>query len=88
MAESASPLSFPCRFPVKVMGPNTAAFKAEIVAIARRHAPELAGRDIHSRTSANARYISITLTLTAQSQGQLDALYRELTRHPEVRFVL
>jgi len=88
MGESALPMSFPCRYPLKVMGPNSSAFERDIVAIARRHVPDLSEHDIRRRTSSQGRYLALTLTFTAHSKAQLDGLYREITRHPDVGFVL
>jgi len=40
------------------------------------------------RASQGGKYLSVTVTVTARSQVQLDALYQALTRHPGVKFVL
>jgi uncharacterized protein len=40
------------------------------------------------RSSKNARYLSLTVVITARSREQLDALYSELSRHPMVMMVL
>ncbi len=83
-----SPLTFPCRFPIKVMGVNAPGFENEIVMIARRHIPDLGEGAIASRASRNARYLSVTITFTATSREQLDALYLDFNAHPMVRMVL
>lgn len=83
-----SPLSFPCTFPVKVMGLNDASFEGEIVMIARRHIPDLGEGAVRSRASRNARYLAVTITFTATSREQLDALYLDLNAHPLVKMVL
>ncbi len=83
-----SALTFPCRFPVKVMGINSSRFEADIVMIVRKHVPDLGEGAVHSRPSSNASYLAVTVTFTARSRKQLDALYQELTAHPDVKFVL
>ncbi len=83
-----SALTFPCRFPVKVMGINSARFEADIVMIVRKHVPDLGEGAVRSRPSSNASYLAVTVTFTAQSRQQLDNLYRELTSHPDVKMVL
>ncbi len=83
-----SALTFPCRFPVKVMGINSSRFEADIVMIVRKHVPDLSEGAVHSRPSSNASYLAVTVTFTARSRKQLDALYQELTAHPDVKFVL
>ena len=40
------------------------------------------------RPSSAGNYLGITMTVTATSREQLDALYQELTSHPMVKVVL
>ena len=40
------------------------------------------------RPSKAGNYLSLTCTVRATSQAQLDALYLELTAHPMVKVVL
>ena len=83
-----SPLSFPCTFPIKVMGMNNASFENDIFMIAREHAPDIGEAAIRSRPSSSSKYISVTVTITAQNREQLDNLYRAFNSHPDVRMVL
>lgn len=84
----ASPLTFPCEFPVKVMGINTDTFENEIFMIANQHVPNLGEGAIRSRPSSSAKYLSVTVTFTAKDREQLDNLYRALNKHPDVKMVL
>ena len=84
----ASPLTFPCEFPVKVMGINTDTFENEIFMIANQHVPNLGEAAICSRPSRSAKYLSVTVTFTAKDREQLDNLYRALSKHPDVKMVL
>jgi len=43
---------------------------------------------IETRPSREGKYVSLTATVNATSQEQLDALYRELCDHPSVVMVL
>ena len=79
---------FPCAFPVKAMGYNTAEFEMLVVTIVRRHAPDLADHAVSSRLSANGKYRSVTATFTAHSREQLNALYAELSAHNQVLMLL
>jgi len=74
-----SPLSFPCRFPIKAMGLAEADLPTLVTAIARRHAPDLDDDQTRVRPSSNGRYVSVTVVIEAVSQEQLDAIYRELS---------
>ena len=40
------------------------------------------------RSSSGAKYLSLTCTINATSQAQLDELYRELSKHEMVKIVL
>ncbi len=81
-------LEFPCSFPLKVMGKDADDFEAVVIAIIRRHVPNLSDSAITRRPSEGGKYLSITATFTAESREQLDALYRELSSHSQVLMLL
>ena len=85
---SESLLTFPCIFPLKVMGRREDGFAQAVSDVVRRHAPDFHPETLEMRTSKNGRYLSLTVTLNARSREQLDALYSELSKHPMVRMVL
>jgi len=72
-------LEFPCEFPIKAMGLARNDFELLITDLVRQHAPDLTQADVSSRPSKEGKYISITLTVTATSREQLDAIYYALT---------
>ncbi len=72
-------IEFPCDFPIKAMGLASDTLHMTVFNIVRRHAPELNQAAIKTRPSANGKYISVTITVNAQSRKQLDAIYRDLT---------
>lgn len=81
-------LTFPSRLDIKAMGKHDAHFEALIVDIVRRH---VSPDDIHAvRTRmSNARhYVAVTLTITATSYSQLDAIYQNLSDCAQVLFAL
>ncbi|HYW91729.1 MAG TPA: DUF493 domain-containing protein [Gammaproteobacteria bacterium] len=81
-------LDFPCEFPVKVFGESTQAFEPAVLEIFRRHVPGLDESRIRRRPSRHGRYVSITVTLRAESRCQLDDLYRELSAQRRVLMAL
>jgi putative lipoic acid-binding regulatory protein len=83
-----SPLKFPTEFPIKIMGRDTPEFHAVVDKIVARHAAPLASLPVSRQPSREGRFISITVTITAESRAQLDALYRELSGHELVLMVL
>lgn len=86
--DTATLLAFPCEFPIKVMGRRRSGFAQAVVEIVKRHAPDYDASTLEMRTSREANYLSLTLTVHATSREQLDALYRELCDHPMVAMVL
>jgi len=81
-------LDFPCDFPLKVMGAAKEGYAQAVVEVVTRHAPDFDAAQVQMRPSKAGNYLSLTCTVRAVSQAQLDALYRELTSHPMVRVVL
>ena len=81
-------LEFPCDFPIKVMGAAREGFAQAIAEVVRKHAPDFDAATMEMRPSKAGNYLSLTCTIRALSQAQLDALYRELTSHPLVKIVL
>lgn len=81
-------IQFPCRFPIKVMGKESSGLKDIAVALVGEHLANTDDLDIQTRPSRNGRFIAVTITVTAESQAQLDAIYRSLTAHEAVLFAL
>ena len=86
--DSPSLLTFPCSFPIKVMGERRDGFAQEILKAIEDLAPDLAQDKVEMRVSSGARYISLTILVDAVSKSQLDAIYLRLTGHPWVKVVL
>lgn len=81
-------LQFPMVFPLKIMGRNIDGFADEVANIVQRHVPDFDPATLERRESRTNTYLSLTATFTAHSREQLDGLYRELTSHPGVSYVL
>lgn len=86
--ERPSLLTFPCEFPMKVMGRREDGFAQTVSEIVLRHATDFRPETIEMRSSKNGRYLSLTVVINAKSRAQLDALYSELSKHPMVMMVL
>ncbi len=78
---SGSLLEFPCSFPIKALGREQDDFEQLVLAIIRRHAPDTKPTQVSNRASRRGRYLSVTVTINAESQNQLDAIYRDLSAH-------
>jgi putative lipoic acid-binding regulatory protein len=86
--EVALVIAFPTAFPIKILGRREGGFTSAVIEIVKRHAPDFAPGTLESRPSREGKYVSLTATVNATSQEQLDALYRELCDHPTVVMVL
>ncbi len=81
-------IEYPSAFPIKVMGLNVDGFAEAVVAVARHFDPGFDVASIETRRSKGGKYLGLTITVIATSRGQLDELYRTLSKHPMVKVVL
>lgn len=81
-------LEFPCEFPIKLMGRDTPSFRNTMRALVEKHAGRLSNDAIQCSLSRNGRFVSVTITVEAQSQQQLNAIYRDATDHADVLMAL
>lgn len=88
MSDDKSLMTFPCEFQIKIIGNHKENFVAEMKAIIRKHFPETEDSSIRSQASKNNNFLSLTASLYVEDQETLDALYRELTQHPDTKMVL
>lgn len=77
-------LQFPCSFPIKVMGRDESGFREVVLEIVARHAGNIDANDVRLSPSRNGNFVSVTVTIQAHSQEQLDNIYRDLTAHEDV----
>lgn len=88
MAGSDTLLEFPCDFPFKVMGQASDEFRSLALGILARHFGDIEAASIEERLSSSGRFLSITVTVRAESKAQLDAAYMELTSCRQVLVAL
>ncbi len=81
-------LEFPCDFPIKVMGLASADFDLLVVELVLKHVTALREGAVQTRASKQGKYTSVTITVEATSQAQLDAVYQELSGHARVLMAL
>ena len=86
--QEQSLIEYPSQFPIKVMGANVDGFVHAVTEIARRFDPAFDAASVELRPSSGAKYLGVTVTVTATSRAQLDELYRTLSTHPMVKVVL
>lgn len=81
-------LEFPCEFPIKMMGRDQPRFHEAVRSIIERHAGDVGEEAWRSTPSSKANFVSITVTINATSQAQLDSIYEELSAHEEILVAL
>ena len=81
-------LDFPCDFSIKAIGEAVPDLSQTIFDIVSQYASDIQPDDITFRHSKNKNYISLTITIHATSQAQLDQIYRKLTAHDCIKYVL
>ena len=83
-----SAIEFPCEFPIKMMGRDTPAFRETMRTLVEGHAGAVDDSRVQSTVSPNGRFVSVTITITATSQQQLDAIYHDVSAHADVLMAL
>ena len=81
-------IKFPCQFPIKVMGIASDDFDIVILDIIKKHVSYLSKDAVKSRLSQKGNYVSVTVTIKAESREQLDNIYYDLTGHEMVIMAL
>jgi len=85
---NSSLLTFPCDFPIKIMGKATGVFKDDIFAIVHKHYSNIKTDAFQTNASKNGNFLAISVTVHALDQPSLDALYQDLSQHPDIKMVL
>jgi len=81
-------IEYPSDFPIKVVGIMHDEFADTIVNMVIEHDPTFHAGKVETRPSTQGKYLSLTVTVRATSREQLDNLYRALSSHEMVKFVL
>jgi putative lipoic acid-binding regulatory protein len=81
-------LTFPCRYVLKITAIAAEMSLEALLAIVKPHVPSITAADVAVKNSSQGKYISFSVSFMAQSQEQLDALYKDLTARKEFVFVL
>ncbi len=81
-------LKFPCEFPIKMMGRDTSEFRDTARALVEKHTGPIGDAAINAALSRKGNFVSITITVNAISQEQLDDIYRDVSSHEDVLMAL
>lgn len=83
-----SAIRFPCSFPIKMMGRDTREFRETARRLVEKHAGVVADEAVKTALSRNRNFVSVTVTIIATSQEQLDNIYRDASAHEDVLMAL
>ena len=81
-------LTYPCDYPIKVVGDVRADLHDEVFDIVVKHDPTMTTERVSQRTSRKGNFVSIRFMLVAESEGQIKALFADLKEVESVRLVL
>jgi uncharacterized protein len=79
-------LEFPCDLPIKVFGRNDADFRAAAIAIVEEHYG--AAYTVVEQHSKQGAYVSLTITVHAETREEIDAVYRDLVANERILMAL
>ncbi len=81
-------ITFPCDYPIKVVGDVTAEFHGQVCDVVAKHDPSMTTDKISQKTSRKGNFVSISFMLVAESKQQLEDLFADLKKIESVRLVL
>ncbi|MDH4456475.1 MAG: DUF493 domain-containing protein [Candidatus Methylopumilus sp.] len=86
--EEETLVEFPCDFFIKVMGETSDDFANAMVKVIQVYAPKFDASKVDIRASSGGKFISLTCSVYVTTKTQLDSIYRALSEHPQVKYVL
>jgi putative lipoic acid-binding regulatory protein len=87
-ADKPPKITFPCDYPLKVVGDAAEDFSATVCQIVRRHDPTFEATGIKVVPSRNGRFQSVRLSIRATGESQIQALFLELKATGRVHMVV
>ena len=87
IADKRPKISFPCEYPIKVIGISTEGFENFVIETAHSYDKNFSGK-ITVYPSKNKKYISIRLTITATGESQIKGFFEALKKNSNVQMVL
>ena len=81
-------ISFPCVYPIKVIGADTDQFATQVLEIIARHDTTVDASKVSEKTSQSGKYRSLTVELFATGEPQIRTIIDALRNLPQVKLVL
>jgi len=87
MAEDNT-ISFPCVYPIKVIGADSDQFATQVLEIIAKHDTTVDASKVSEKTSQSGKYRSLTVELFATGEPQIRTIFDALRNLPQVKLVL
>lgn len=81
-------IEFPCLYPIKIIGVASADFQESVVSVVERHTGKISDELIKERVSRKSNYLSITITIAATGEEQLQHIFEDLKALDSIKMVL
>lgn len=81
-------ITFPCQYPIKVIGKASDHFDAEIIAAINPFLENPFEGTVQHKNSNEKNFTSVTITLSIQKEQQLQDIFEALKKNPNVLMVL
>lgn len=86
--ENPPKLTYPCAYPIKVLGEQAEDFVSLILDVVQKHDPEVREENVTVKASSKGKYVSVNITITAQGPEHIQALFVDLKATGRVAVVL
>ncbi|MEC7459872.1 MAG: DUF493 domain-containing protein [Pseudomonadota bacterium] len=87
--EEAPPkIEFPCLYPIKVIGRAVDTFRAQVLEAIERHTGAIDPNLIQLKPSKHSNYLSITVTIAATGEPQIQRIFSDLKEIESFKLVL
>ena len=84
----APKIEFPCAYPIKVMGDAEPDFRDMVVKVMTEFCGPIEDRDVSVKLSRTGKFSSVSVTITATGERQLQAIFEALKATGRVQMVL
>ncbi|MBB3047182.1 hypothetical protein FHR99_001418 [Litorivivens lipolytica] len=89
MSDPEAPkIEFPCAYPIKVMGDAEPDFRDMVVEVMSGFCGPIDDRDVSVKLSRTGKFSSVTVTITATGERQLQSIFEALKATGRVQMVL
>jgi len=81
-------IEFPCLYPIKIIGKAEQRFQERVIEVVERHTGKITEDLIKVQNSRKNNYLSVTVTIAATGEEQLQNIFTDLKAVDSVKMVL